>query len=98
MIWYKIIFTQVEVEKGKDAMFVREFGLFFERVNRPQGMALYAIREKGDSHIYYYLSMPPHFPLDVNSLFAHYRITTTFEPYEKHFEFVAGSRMEKEAV
>lgn len=98
MIWYRIIFTQTEVEKGKDKSFVKEFSLFFDRVSKPQGMALYSIREKGDTHFYYYLSMSPHFPLDVQSLFAHYRITVTFEPYDAHFEYVAGSRSEKETV
>ncbi|QQS37096.1 MAG: hypothetical protein IPM56_03840 [Ignavibacteriales bacterium] len=98
MIWYKIIFTQTEVNKGKDKAFVKEFSLFFDRINRPQGMSLYSIKEKGDTHIYFYLCMPPHFPLNVESLFAHYRITHTFEPYDAHFEFVAGFRLEEETA
>ncbi len=91
MNWYSIKLTHKQVERGSDKNLIGEFRDLNNRLNKPQGFALYKDNHKLNHYQYYYLRIPESFPFDPLKIFSHNaEVHRTFPPAVMMLEPIEG--------
>ncbi|MFZ1520128.1 MAG: hypothetical protein WAU11_15220 [Ignavibacteriaceae bacterium] len=90
MKWFHIQFSEDELIKQSDAVFVRQFITFSNSVQHPEELNLYSIKFKLDTGTAYYVSSPDEIDYKVKAILIRFNFSEVSRPNLKLLELEFG--------